>query len=684
MAGGGPGARRRAGGSIISKLFGAMTERRDPAVGGRKVGAAVPPPREPFGAAPEDGSPEGRGRSGDDGAEGALLTRSAMLRLSAAFAAALPLRAPADGASGTLGRGVVGGHELAPGAVRLDHLGDLPANSLIGRGAEGAGVPRALQAGDVRALVAAAGGELTARSATEAATLAAPPEAGALRTLGFHPGTVRGGARYVRAAAEPGHPGKLRTLDGAWWELAEPWPTPEMFGARGNGAVDDIAALEAALQFVTARGGGVISTSPRAVYGISRPFANLSGPNVVFDGGGLRTESFGVTTLRKLPGFSGEAAVIWGANPGTGQNSALRGGGIRGLRIDGAGQPGDGLIVRKVGGASFENIDSENNQGWGFVFDGLWIGSIRSCTARGNGGGFRFANTERKVSNVWLHDPHAADNDDWALLIESDPVSNARRPSQIDVFGGIFELPRRTGSLALQPRPIVQIEACNEVRFFGTHLIQRGAGSTPTEAPCLVLGKAGHALRCETVAMFSPRFQHAYPSPAHAVVCAADVGSVTIMAPDLRVVENASKVIDATAATAGAISVVGGGLARGRVTDPNARIAIVSGELELSADAPGGDLRLGARAPGRRLELGAYAADGGWRTALRLGEGASANLATLRDMSLRLAPVASAPANAEEGTLTYWNGAGAAPDGGANGPGLYLHKGAAIGWVFLR
>ena len=65
-----------------------------------------------------------------------------------------------------------------------------------------------------------------------------------------------GGAHSVkRVASEPSHAGKVRTADrylpdgsvnqanGGWWEMAEPMPTPEMFGAIGDGVADDTSAI---------------------------------------------------------------------------------------------------------------------------------------------------------------------------------------------------------------------------------------------------------------------------------------------------------------------------------------------------------------------------------------------------------------------------------------------------------
>lgn len=55
---------------------------------------------------------------------------------------------------------------------------------------------------------------------------------------GFYSPGDGGGAQYRRVTHEPPHPGKVRSADGAWWELAEDCPFPEMFGADGSYARD--------------------------------------------------------------------------------------------------------------------------------------------------------------------------------------------------------------------------------------------------------------------------------------------------------------------------------------------------------------------------------------------------------------------------------------------------------------
>ncbi|MGS1095886.1 hypothetical protein ACVCNR_15010 [Aquamicrobium terrae] len=68
-----------------------------------------------------------------------------------------------------------------------------------------------------------------------------------IRTAGFAVSGDGGAALYKRALSEPTHAGKFQSADGAWWELSESVINPMMLGARADGAIDDTAAVRAAL-----------------------------------------------------------------------------------------------------------------------------------------------------------------------------------------------------------------------------------------------------------------------------------------------------------------------------------------------------------------------------------------------------------------------------------------------------
>lgn len=77
--------------------------------------------------------------------------------------------------------------------------------------------------------------DLTSR-AQLIATSITDPQLLYVRTAGFTTPGDGGGATYVRAASEPGHPGKVQSADGTWWEYA---PGPEGINVRALGAADN-------------------------------------------------------------------------------------------------------------------------------------------------------------------------------------------------------------------------------------------------------------------------------------------------------------------------------------------------------------------------------------------------------------------------------------------------------------
>lgn len=61
-------------------------------------------------------------------------------------------------------------------------------------------------------------------------------------TLGYHTVGIGACRRVRRASAGPG---RVPSADGAYWEVAEDWWTPQMCGAVGDGATNDTAAFRA-------------------------------------------------------------------------------------------------------------------------------------------------------------------------------------------------------------------------------------------------------------------------------------------------------------------------------------------------------------------------------------------------------------------------------------------------------
>lgn len=80
-----------------------------------------------------------------------------------------------------------------------------------------------------------------------------------VRTRGYSSAGDDGGAIYKRVASEPSHPGKVRSLDGTWWEIVPQTLTPQMFGASpAASAAENTVGFQAMSAVVEAWGGGRI------------------------------------------------------------------------------------------------------------------------------------------------------------------------------------------------------------------------------------------------------------------------------------------------------------------------------------------------------------------------------------------------------------------------------------------
>jgi hypothetical protein len=130
---------------------------------------------------------------------------------------------------------------------------------------------------------------LTTRASMETTTF--PAALKGLRTFGYAAAGDGGEAMYARVAAEPAHPGKVRSLDrflpngstdntnGGWWQIANEVINTKMLGALANGS-NQTAAVQAALDVIGARGanvGGIVDNDK----GVHFIFDNLNAPQRV-------------------------------------------------------------------------------------------------------------------------------------------------------------------------------------------------------------------------------------------------------------------------------------------------------------------------------------------------------------------------------------------------------------------
>ena len=187
----------------------------------------------------------------------------------APFPAPAPLRALSDGTSGSIGADIVGPHELRDGAVGLNHLGSLPAETLMGNAGTGAATPTALDPTTAYNLLATAAPELVLLKFDDAATLVAPSTAKTLRILGRNASGDGGEAYYFRAGpTQPAHPGWVQTADGDYWVIDGEEIRPESFGAIiGDGVQDERQELQDAIDTAVALQRPLVLEKMHAVYG---------------------------------------------------------------------------------------------------------------------------------------------------------------------------------------------------------------------------------------------------------------------------------------------------------------------------------------------------------------------------------------------------------------------------------
>jgi hypothetical protein len=119
-----------------------------------------------------------------------------------------------------------------------------------------------------------------------------------IRTDGFaYPGDGGAGI-YRRVPNPPDHLGWFRSRDGACWELCSTQPSIKEFGAVGDGRVDDRAPIQAAIDFVAARGGGTVLIPAGRFRLVTVQAPDATGPIGLWMRSGVRLQ--GVDRMRSV------------------------------------------------------------------------------------------------------------------------------------------------------------------------------------------------------------------------------------------------------------------------------------------------------------------------------------------------------------------------------------------------
>ena len=174
---------------------------------------------------------------------------------------------------------------------RLDGLGNYRLTIDAASAASAAASASSADADRIAAEAAAASASaalssvVTTTFATKAAAEAYAPTVAPsfLRLAGYAAAGDGGGALYKKVVSEPSHIGKFSiTLDDAvtvvWYEIAEEVLIPDMLGAVGDGAADDRAAVQAAIDLQNTRGGG------RVIGGVGKTYRVVITTSVTDDG----------------------------------------------------------------------------------------------------------------------------------------------------------------------------------------------------------------------------------------------------------------------------------------------------------------------------------------------------------------------------------------------------------------
>ncbi|MEM1314153.1 MAG: hypothetical protein AAGI51_06350 [Pseudomonadota bacterium] len=604
-----------------------------------------------------------------------------------AAAPALPLlRAPADGSTGTLGRDSVTAFELSEGAVTPDRMADLAEGRVLGRPAgAGEGAPQALDADALAAIARSRAGSVALADQVELEATEMPAAAKAVTLSGYAVPDDRGGGLWLRVAAQPDHPGAIRSADGAWWELAEHVVHPEMFGAKGDGVQDDIEALEAAADFCAAKQ-ALLQLRGGSDYGISRPWRllgrhgglRIEGPTGYHSSDASFSPSF--AKILKLPGFVGDSAIL-GGEPTAGDGiSALS---LEGFGIDGNGQEGNGFRIYRGGTLHVSKVASFNHpRGWGFWVDGVFFPTFVDCVSFNNGrnaeavgGGVRFTHDQREnADGRWIRG-HV--NTCGHRAFEFAPRIDTRVSSNFVISD--VEIGDSAGR-----EPGVPMDALVEVRG-GWGLTFQNARFVDTffspdvARRLVVVGDPDADDTFEDVTFLTCDFQATDIDGSQACIKAR--GRLR----KLRLIncrrKGSAPFLDLSEATEGEVFEHCPSIEPERWRDPDGRLRNLRGGYAGERLDGANGFEVSPSTPGQPLELGVRRSGSGAPSYVRVGDGAQMRRVSFGDLSLGLAPQNTPPSDARAGDLAYSTGAGGGFDGGS-GEGLYVFKSSG-GWRFV-
>ena len=115
--------------------------------------------------------------------------------------------------------------------------------------------------------------------------LSVPTAINAFRTHGYAAAGDGGGALYKRVVAQPAHAGKVQSLDGAWWEMAEPVANILAFGADPTDTAASDTAINDAMSYATAKTPSLPLYIPHGIYRVDATLTHIPTEFTIFGDG---------------------------------------------------------------------------------------------------------------------------------------------------------------------------------------------------------------------------------------------------------------------------------------------------------------------------------------------------------------------------------------------------------------
>lgn len=132
-------------------------------------------------------------------------------------------------------------------------------------------------------------------TASQVAGISIPSTQTSLTTTGFSTPGDKGAAMYRRVSTQPVHYGRLQSADGGWWEITEYAVSPEMFGAVGDGAANDAAAITLWVDYLNRKGGTGIARGNYNVAGATGISSNSVYVSMYFYNDNITLDLYGST-----------------------------------------------------------------------------------------------------------------------------------------------------------------------------------------------------------------------------------------------------------------------------------------------------------------------------------------------------------------------------------------------------